>query len=617
MSWAAIARSEPAKVVQKVEESDSKARIAVVDANAIINGEHLLSLMRFNEKVVTVPEVLKEVRDKQSRQTLQSLPYTIHTQEPAEESVKAVLRFARATGDVHALSAVDVRLLALAHTLEVAYYGSAHLREQPPPPKLARKKVRESKYLPGWGAEGGEWAELDKLNEDELAAAEAALMAGHSSRINTAVQQLTLGGSGVDGSDAGSSLNVTLREPAQQAQQAFEGLSLAPPADGQQQPPNGTAESRGASTAQSSGQELQQGGAAAPSTTVAAGAANGAGGGQQAQQQQQQQGGGGGTESEGESGGEEEEEEGGGWETAARTKNKQRRRRRREIRYAKRQAEEGAGAVTAATAAAQGSADEEHDSGSEAEDGGSNSEGEEEEEQSESEEGSEDAGSQAPLPDSAVCSVTADFAMQNVLLQMGLRLVTPDGRRVSQLSRWVLRCAACFAVTKEMGRLFCPKCGNASLDKVRVVVGPDGAEQYGVRKKHILRGTKFSLPKPKGGRYNDVILREDQLLAKMHRLRKKKGAQEELDPFAPEYTDETWHQVLLLAFGVTGARAVWAALVLRMQQGGCSAVRAALMHEEAAALPGGAGAKGAAALLAGWKHNPNERKHVATNRRRK
>lgn len=52
---------------------------------------------------------------------------------------------------------------------------------------------------------------------------------------------------------------------------------------------------------------------------------------------------------------------------------------------------------------------------------------------------------------------------------------------------------------QEMGRLFCPRCGNAALDKVRVVVGPDGAEQYGVRKKHVLRGTRFSLPKPKVG----------------------------------------------------------------------------------------------------------------------
>lgn len=54
----------------------------------------------------------------------------------------------------------------------------------------------------------------------------------------------------------------------------------------------------------------------------------------------------------------------------------------------------------------------------------------------------------APVPASSVCSVTADFAMQNVLLQMGLRLVTPDGRRVSTLSRWVLRCTACYGVTK-------------------------------------------------------------------------------------------------------------------------------------------------------------------------
>lgn len=28
-------------------------------------------------------------------------------------------------------------------------------------------------------------------------------------------------------------------------------------------------------------------------------------------------------------------------------------------------------------------------------------------------------------------------------------------------------------------------------------MGPDGAEFFGVRKKYVLRGTKFSLPKPK------------------------------------------------------------------------------------------------------------------------
>jgi RNA-binding protein NOB1 len=100
---------------------------------------------------------------------------------------------------------------------------------------------------------------------------------------------------------------------------------------------------------------------------------------------------------------------------------------------------------------------------------------------------------------SSVATMTADFAMQNVLLQMGLRLLSRDGRVVTKLSRWALRCSACFFVTREAGRLFCPKCGNMSLDKVEVTVGPDGSEYFGVRKRHILRGTKFSLPKPKVG----------------------------------------------------------------------------------------------------------------------
>lgn len=65
--------------------------------------------------------------------------------------------------------------------------------------------------------------------------------------------------------------------------------------------------------------------------------------------------------------------------------------------------------------------------------------------------GGTDAGGGAAAPaesDSSIVSVTADFSMQNVLLQMGLRLATPDCRRITRLSRWVLRCSACFFVTK-------------------------------------------------------------------------------------------------------------------------------------------------------------------------
>lgn len=40
--------------------------------------------------------------------------------------------------------------------------------------------------------------------------------------------------------------------------------------------------------------------------------------------------------------------------------------------------------------------------------------------------------------------MTADFAMQNVLLQMGLSLVGTEGKRIQKVKTWALRCHACF-----------------------------------------------------------------------------------------------------------------------------------------------------------------------------
>ena len=40
--------------------------------------------------------------------------------------------------------------------------------------------------------------------------------------------------------------------------------------------------------------------------------------------------------------------------------------------------------------------------------------------------------------------MTADYAMQNVLLHMGLNLVSPEGKRISTVKTWVLRCHACY-----------------------------------------------------------------------------------------------------------------------------------------------------------------------------
>ena len=122
--------------------------------------------------------------------------------------------------------------------------------------------------------------------------------------------------------------------------------------------------------------------------------------------------------------------------------------------------------------------------------------------------------------ETTISSLTADYAMQNVILQMNMKLLTPDGMRITNLRRWVLRCHACQEVTRNTERVFCPKCGNASLNKVEHTVTADGVEQFGVRRKHILKGTRFALPMPKGGRKEKApILREDQEKSKRTQVR--------------------------------------------------------------------------------------------------
>ena len=77
---------------------------------------------------------------------------------------------------------------------------------------------------------------------------------------------------------------------------------------------------------------------------------------------------------------------------------------------------------------------------------------------------------------------------------MGLRLESKGGKRITSLQRVVQRCDGCRTVIKSAAKLFCPACGHATLSRVSVTIGPDGMEQYGVRKKHVLRGTRCAGP---------------------------------------------------------------------------------------------------------------------------
>ncbi|KAL4076184.1 Nin one binding Zn-ribbon like-domain-containing protein, partial [Scleroderma citrinum] len=124
----------------------------------------------------------------------------------------------------------------------------------------------------------------------------------------------------------------------------------------------------------------------------------------------------------------------------------------------------------------------------------------------------------------AVGCMTADFAMQNVLLQMGLSLISTDGKRIQKVKSWVLRCHACFKICKDNSKQFCPSCGNPTLMRASVTVAsPDAAADAPVMEVHLkknyqykLRGTKYSIPAPKPGSAKTgtgegLILREDQI----------------------------------------------------------------------------------------------------------
>lgn len=63
--------------------------------------------------------------------------------------------------------------------------------------------------------------------------------------------------------------------------------------------------------------------------------------------------------------------------------------------------------------------------------------------------------------------------------------------------------------------MFCDYCGSHTLIKVSVYIAEDGTITYfkNPKRRVNLRGTKYSIPKPVGGRNNtDLLLREDELM---------------------------------------------------------------------------------------------------------
>jgi RNA-binding protein NOB1 len=104
-----------------------------------------------------------------------------------------------------------------------------------------------------------------------------------------------------------------------------------------------------------------------------------------------------------------------------------------------------------------------------------------------------------------VATISRDFAMQNVLLQMNLNLLSPKTcKRITQLRQTILRCHGCFNTTKEMDRQFCPRCGKPTLTRVSCTTNAQGEVKLHLKANMQWnnKGNVFSIPKPVSGRSN-------------------------------------------------------------------------------------------------------------------
>lgn len=111
-----------------------------------------------------------------------------------------------------------------------------------------------------------------------------------------------------------------------------------------------------------------------------------------------------------------------------------------------------------------------------------------------------------------------------------------------------------YRVTNNLEKKFCPKCGNATLQRVTCSTNSKGQISYHLKKnfQYRLRGSVYDIPPPKGGRKsNNIVLREDQReYVKSQQFKSKKTYVDMFDPdFIPLYGKIDTREVTNNMFG--------------------------------------------------------------------
>ncbi|XP_042879186.1 RNA-binding protein NOB1-like isoform X2 [Penaeus japonicus] len=392
-----------------------KAKHLVADTAAFVKN---VPLWEYGEEICSIPEVIGEIRDKHTKQHIQSLPVKIELKQPKPESIKFINEFSKKTGDFGSLSLADIKVLALTYELEVeAHGGSDHLHSEPEksvtefrPPK---KSTGDALLLPGFYYPSEQEGEECQQLKSQVPLDIGSLSIGEDDEQSYSV--------GEDGDSNEEKVEQDLNEQEEEEEEEYEYEEFNE--DERTDLENHKEEEE---CYEDQTDEVNE-------DSVNAEEADG-----------------------------DEDDDDGGWITLTNVKKHKMKRI--------------------------GLTPEEEDMEKEV----------------------------------LVACMTSDFAMQNVMKHMGLKVMGVDGKLIQQVRTYILRCYACFKTTSIMNRMFCPKCGNKTLKRVAVTLNPDGTKRIWVNTKRPIniRGTKFSLPMPKGGKHaRNPILAADQKEAKKHASR--------------------------------------------------------------------------------------------------
>ncbi|XP_016988597.1 RNA-binding protein NOB1 [Drosophila rhopaloa] len=150
-------------------ETSGKIKFLVADTTAFINA---VPLNEYAEQVLTVPDVISEVRHRRQIRRLCVLPFDLQVREPRPESIRHCVEFAKRTGDYASLSGIDLKVISLTYELEADTVGTDHLRTEPVMAQTIASKEKpeemqdpNNKRLVGWYMPEGE--EEEEVSEEE------------------------------------------------------------------------------------------------------------------------------------------------------------------------------------------------------------------------------------------------------------------------------------------------------------------------------------------------------------------------------------------------------------------------------------------------------------------